>query len=222
MSTYVLMKILESSPSRYDRGIRMLTFGTVEKAYDRLVENVKAGQRVLDIGCGTGALTVRAALKQAQIQAIDINPQMMTIARQRVEQAGATGRVTFCEQSVVELDSEPAANYDVVMSGLCFSELSDDELCFGLGQVYRILKPGGILLLADEVRPDHPLKRLFYWLMRLPMVIITWLLTQTSTRAISHLPAKVAAAGFQIDSVRLNRTSSFIELVAHKHEGNNQ
>ena len=61
MSTYVLMRILESSPRRYDLGIRLLTLGHLDRAYDRLVGRIERGQRVLDLGCGTGALTLRAA-----------------------------------------------------------------------------------------------------------------------------------------------------------------
>ena len=74
MSTYVLMRILESAPSRYDLGIRLLTLGKLDPVYDRLVLNIQHGQKVLDIGCGTGALTCLAAQRGAQVTGIDINP----------------------------------------------------------------------------------------------------------------------------------------------------
>jgi len=47
------MKILESAPSRYDRGIYILTLGRSEKVYNRLISHVKKGQTILDLGCGT-------------------------------------------------------------------------------------------------------------------------------------------------------------------------
>ncbi len=216
MSTYVLMKIIESAPSRYDRGIRLLTFGSVDKSYDRLTSHIQNGQQVLDIGCGTGALTIRAAQKGAKIKAIDINFQMMEIAQSQIDSASLSDFVEFQEMSIVELDAEPSEHYDVVMSGLCFSELSDDELNFGLFQTYRILKPGGILLIADEVRPRNLLKKIFYWLIRLPMVVVTYIITQTTTRAVSRLPEKVERANFIIKQIRLNKMGSFIELVARK------
>ena len=61
MTSVILMKILESSPNRYDRGIRLLTLGKLDVVYDRLVAPVQPGMQVLDIGCGTGALSLRAA-----------------------------------------------------------------------------------------------------------------------------------------------------------------
>jgi len=58
------MRILESAPSRYDKGLRILTMGRLDDAYDRLTSGIEQGQRVLDLGCGTGALTLRAARKK--------------------------------------------------------------------------------------------------------------------------------------------------------------
>jgi len=74
MSVYILMKILESAPSRYDRSIYILTLGKLDKIYDRLTSRIKKGQTILDLGCGTGALTLRAARKGAKVKGIDINP----------------------------------------------------------------------------------------------------------------------------------------------------
>ena len=216
MSAFVLMKILESAPNRYDRGIRTLTLGQVNRAYDRLVACIEAGQRVLDIGCGTGALTVRAAQRGARVVGIDVNVQMLDLARRRVAASGRAADVELREMGVAELDGELACSYDVVMSGLCFSELTEGERSFALRQADRLLGPGGLLLLADEVVPQGVLKWLLHWCIRLPLALVTYLLTQTTTRSLWRLPENVQAAGFTIESIRLNALGDFIELVARK------
>ena len=216
MSTYILMKILESAPGRYDRGIRLLTLGRLDKAYDRLTSRITKGQKVLDIGCGTGALTIRAALKGAKVKGIDVNAQMLEIAQKRTDEAHLTGSIELHEMGVAELENEDAESYDVVMSGLCFSELNGDELNYALQETKRILKPGGLLLIADEVRPGHIAKRLFHSLFRIPLLLITYLITQTATHAIGGLPEKITAAGFTIETLRLNRMENFAEIEAWK------
>jgi demethylmenaquinone methyltransferase/2-methoxy-6-polyprenyl-1,4-benzoquinol methylase len=218
MSTYVLMKILESAPSRYDRGIRMLTLGSLDKAYDRLTSRIEKGQRVLDVGCGTGALTIRAAQKGARVKGIDVNAQMLEIAQEWVKEAGLSSHVELCEMGVAELGSEEAESYDVVMSGLCFSELTAGELNYTLREAQRILKSGGRLLIADEVSSENTVKRFLNWLLRLPLVVITYVVTQTTTHAVRGLPEKVEGAGFLVESVRLNGIGSFVELVGKKPE----
>lgn len=216
MSTYVLMKILESAPSRYDKGIHMLTFGRLNGVYDRLTAQIKKGQRVLDIGCGTGAMTLRAAMRGAKVKGIDINPQMLEIAQKRARKAGLIENVEFSEQGVAELSSEKPESYNVMTSGLCFSELSEDEIIYTLKELKRILKPGGLLLIADEVCPDKLTKRLLNFWLRWPLVILTYLITQTTTHAVENLPEKVRKASFSIQSIRLTKRENFIELVASK------
>jgi len=208
------MKILESAPSRYDKGIRLLTFGKLDSIYDRLTSHIHQGQRVLDIGCGTGALSLRAAQKGATVQAIDVNPQMLEIAKQRAEDVGLSSKIEFLEMGVAELGDEPAESFDVVMSGLCFSELTTAELNYTLIQSKRILKPGGLLLIADEVSPRGILNRIFVLFIRIPLLIITHIFTGTTTRAIKDLPQKITASGFFIHLIRLNRLRNFIEIVA--------
>jgi len=219
MSTYVLMRILESAPRRYELGISLLTLGCLDKAYDRLATYIERRQQVLELGCGTGALTLRAARRGAKVKGIDINAQMLEIARQRVHEAGLTETVDLVEMGVAELDGEQAQSYDAVMSGLCFSELGEDEVTYTLKEVARILRPGGLLLIADEIKPKGLFKRLIHSLLRVPLVAITYMITQQTTHPISNLSERLMNAGLSIVSVHLSPLGSFAEFMARKPTG---
>jgi demethylmenaquinone methyltransferase/2-methoxy-6-polyprenyl-1,4-benzoquinol methylase len=213
------MRILESAPRRYELGIRLLTLGRLDVAYDRLASHIQGGQQVLDIGCGTGALTVRAARRGARVKGIDINAQMLEIAGQRVKSAGLGELIELVEMGVAELDSEEAQRYDAVTVGLCLSELSEDEVRFTLKQAGRVLRPGGLLLMVDELKPRGLLNRMLYSLVRIPLAALTYLVTQQTTHPATNVSETLTAAGFEIVSVRLNRLGSFGEFVARKPGG---
>lgn len=219
MSTYVLMRILESAPRRYELGIRILTLGRLDKAYERLASRIKPGQQVLDLGCGTGALTLRAARRGAIVKGIDINGRMLEIAKQRVEMARLTEYVNLMEMGVAQLDGEEANHYDAVMGGLCLSELSEDELTCTLKEAARVLRCGGLLLIADEIAPKGVVKRLIHTVLRVPLAALAYVVTQQTTRAVSNLPEKLIDAGLSILSVRLDLLGSFGEIVAQKPAG---
>jgi ubiquinone/menaquinone biosynthesis C-methylase UbiE len=219
MSTYVLMRILESAPRRYDLGIRLLTLGGLDKSYDRLASHVERGAHVLDLGCGTGALTLRAAQRGAKVKGIDINAQMLEIARQRVNRAGLMETVELVEMGAAELDGEKAARYDVVICGLCLSELNENEVRYTLEEVARILRRGGLLLIADEIKVQGFVKRFIHSLLRAPLAVLAYAITQQTTHPLTNLPQRLINAGFSIISVRMNLLGYFGEFVAQKPAG---
>ena len=211
--SYVFMKVLESSPSRYDRGINLITLGKISEVYDRLASYIKNGWKVLDIGCGTGAIILRAAYKGARVVGIDVNPQMLEIASKQLQEMSLTGSVELREQGVAELSSEPSAQYDAATCSLVFSELTEDERVYMLRELRRLLKPGGLLLIASETRPSRFFKRILYWLVRIPLTILTYVLTQTSTTAVNNLPSMAGEAGFIVEEVRYSWLGNLTELV---------
>ena len=215
MSSYVYMKILESQPERYDRGITLLSLGAVDRCRRRLVdENVRAGLRVLEIGCGTGALTLLAARRGAFVVGFDVSGSMLAVARRKTDAAGCSDRVRLEERGVSGMDTYEDESFDLVMSSLVFSELSTDERAYALRNSFRLLRPGGRLAVVDEVTPESPPKRVLHGAVRIPLLLVTFLLTQTTTRPVNELPDLVSETGFRIEREERSALDSVLYLVA--------
>ena len=193
------MKILESSPSRYDRGIKLLTLGKIPKLYKTLTISLSEQHKVMDIGCGTGLITLHAAEQGAEVVGIDVNPETMNIAKQRIENSLYQDKVSFKEMGVAELDHEPAGVYDYIYAGLVFSELEEYEQEFTLKQIHRMLKPDGTFILIDETTPSSLLGRILQIIIRLPLVLITYILTQTTTHSLKKIDSRIVSSGFEIE-----------------------
>jgi ubiquinone/menaquinone biosynthesis C-methylase UbiE len=198
MSSYVYMKVLESSPERYDRGIERLSGGAITGVYQRVAERAAApGRRVLDVGCGTGGVALACAARGASVVGIDLNAGMLNVARQKTERRQPAPEITWIELGAMELEDRfPPESFDAVVSCLAFSELSPDERRYVLRTVLRLLRPGGCLVIADEVPPRGRAARLWRRLRRLPVAVATWALTQTSTHPVEGLAELVGSAGF--------------------------
>jgi ubiquinone/menaquinone biosynthesis C-methylase UbiE len=215
VSTYVWMRILESAPERYDLGIRLFSLGRISSIYARVAELAR-GPETLDLGCGTGNLASRLAARGQRVTGVDLSPEMLDIARQKTP-SGATLR--WVQAGAVELvDCFPPASFDTIASVLMFSELSAAERAESLRQCHRLLRPGGQLLIADEVRAPTLARRALQTLVRAPLAAITFVLTQTSTHAVSGLEEEVAAAGFALVRREANRLGDFVLLEAQKQE----
>ncbi len=219
MSSFVLMRLLESAPRRYDLGIRLLSLGRIGRVQERMAEQVGAGERVLDLGCGTGSLALRLAGRAARVTGIDISPAMLDVAREKVEAAGLEDRVELREMSAIDLNEAFAeGSFDLVASSLMFSELSEDEQVFVLRACRRLLRDGGRLVIADEVAPRSWPLRLLSQALRLPLVVLTYVFTQTTTRAVAGLEEKVAEAGFAIRAAETSLLGGLKLVVAAKSE----
>jgi demethylmenaquinone methyltransferase/2-methoxy-6-polyprenyl-1,4-benzoquinol methylase len=198
MASYVFMRVLESSARRYDRGMRLLSRGRIHRVYETVAERVASpGRRVLDIGCGTGAVALACAARGADVTAIDINAEMLEVARSKEVVSLRGGTVEWLELGLAEIEDRFGPDsFDGVTACLLLSELSDDERSYLLAIASSRLAPGGDLVLADEVVPASWPARLLYHLGRLPQAIAASLVAQTTTRPVADLVEQVVDAGF--------------------------
>ncbi len=202
MSSLALMRWLEAAPERYDVGMRVITLGRVGALHQAVAEAAapKPGGRVLEIGCGTGAVTARLVERGAEVTALDQNPEMMDRARERLERA--QGSVTWLESTASEIDALAAGAFDAVVISLALSEMSAGERRYVLSQAARRLVRGGVLAVADEVRPARSWQRVLFALLRGPQALLGWLLAGSVSRPVPDLAGEVCAAGFDVRAER--------------------
>ncbi|MBI3610992.1 MAG: class I SAM-dependent methyltransferase [Nitrospirae bacterium] len=133
--------------SRYDAWYRT-PLGTVAHALEseavfELAE-VKPGERVIDIGCGTGIYAVESAQRGAHVIGVDPSMEMLAVAREKLRQAGLHGYFICGSAESLPLRSE---KFDLALAvtSLCFVGRPDRAV----EEIYRVLKSGGRIVLGE-------------------------------------------------------------------------
>jgi demethylmenaquinone methyltransferase/2-methoxy-6-polyprenyl-1,4-benzoquinol methylase len=220
MISYILMKAFESAPQRYDWGLSLISLGHINKIRQQIVDKfIVPGEKVLDIGCGTGTLAVMMAAGGALVEGFDISRPMLDVAQQKVISANMEQKITLTALGVAEMETAfRDESYDKIVSNLVLSELSTDEQVYVLQQSRRLLKNRGLLVIGDEIVPLSSVNRWIYRLIRLPLAVLTFLLTQSITRSVKDLEDKIMGTGFQVVSAEKSFLGSFELIVAKKEE----
>ena len=138
----------------YDLVTNLMTLGNARRLRRATVEHalIVPGDSVLDVGCGTGEVTLaaKARAKHGTVYGIDPAPEMIAVARKKADRKRL--EIDF-RVGVIESLPLPDASIDVVTSSLMMHHLPEQLKVRGLAEVYRVLKPGGRLLIADFMRP---------------------------------------------------------------------
>jgi demethylmenaquinone methyltransferase/2-methoxy-6-polyprenyl-1,4-benzoquinol methylase len=151
--------VFDSVASRYDIMNDVMSFG-VHRLWKRFTVEVSAlrpGQQVLDLAGGTGDLTALMARRVGQkgrVVISDINGSMLGVGRERLVDEGIVGNVEYV-QANAEVLPFPDNYFDCVTIGFGLRNVTDKDKA--LRAMYRVLKPGGKLLILEFSKPTMPL-----------------------------------------------------------------
>jgi ubiquinone/menaquinone biosynthesis C-methylase UbiE len=172
----------------YDPLVAVATLGRAPAMREQAADlaALRPGESVLEVGCGTGELTQRARARvgpTGRVWGIDPSAEMIAVARQKSARAGLG--IDY-RVATIEALPFPDASFDVVLSSLMMHHLPEDLKSVGLGQVRRVLKPDGRLVIVDFKRGSGLLHRL-----AVPMLI-----HHDLSHGVQDLAPVVSAAGF--------------------------
>ncbi|GAC1531783.1 MAG: methyltransferase domain-containing protein [Acidimicrobiales bacterium] len=128
--------------------LRSHRWRTADNSAAYLLGHLRAGQRLLDVGCGPGTITVDLARRVAPGPTVGVDASAAVVAEaQTTAQSSGASTVTFLTGDVYALDSDDAS-FDVVHAHQVLQHLSDPVAA--LGEMRRVLAPGGILAVRDS------------------------------------------------------------------------
>jgi ubiquinone/menaquinone biosynthesis C-methylase UbiE len=144
----------------YDLLSTLFFLGRRRRVFSRLaaLSGARSGDEVLDVGCGTGYFTrVMADAVAPRGTALGIDPSREVIARAR--RSTHLPNCSFSEGVAEALDTQDQS-YDVVVSSLMIHHLPETLRPQALREMYRVLRPGGRVLVADFRPPTTRIGRL--------------------------------------------------------------
>ncbi len=157
-------RVFESIYQKYDRMNSIISFNRhiAWRKYTMKKMNVQRGSRALDVCCGTADWTIalaEAVGPEGYVEGLDFSKNMLKVAQEKVRRKGLTN-VTFTHGNAMNLPYEDHT-FDYVTIGFGLRNVPDYMQV--LREMYRVVKPGGIVVCLETSKPTIPVFRQLYF-----------------------------------------------------------
>jgi demethylmenaquinone methyltransferase/2-methoxy-6-polyprenyl-1,4-benzoquinol methylase len=156
--------VFHSVAAKYDVMNDVLSMG-IHRVWKRFTidcSGIRQGQTVLDLAGGTGDLTAkfsRIVGQQGHVILADINDSMLKVGRSKLRDLGIEGNVDYVQANAEELPF-PDNHFDLVTIAFGLRNVTDKDKA--LASIFRVLKPGGRLLVLEFSKPIYKSVSKFY------------------------------------------------------------
>lgn len=156
--------VFHSVAAKYDLMNDLMSFG-IHRLWKRFAVDcagIRPGQKVLDLAGGTGDLTARFARlvgDSGEVVLADINDSMLKVGRDKLRNLGLVNNIRYVQANAEALPF-PDNHFDLITIGFGLRNVTDKEAA--LASMFRVLKPGGRLLVLEFSRPTSELMSKLY------------------------------------------------------------
>ncbi len=160
----MVRSVFDSVAGKYDIMNDLMSFG-IHRIWKRIavqLSNVRSGESVLDLAGGTGDLTIlfeKRVGKKGQVVLADINAEMLRNGRDRLIDQGIISNIRFAQVNAECLPFEDNS-FDCVCIGFGLRNVTDKDAA--LRSMYRVLKPGGRVIVLEFSHPTDKLTEKVY------------------------------------------------------------
>lgn len=178
----------------YDFMNRAMTFGIDKLWRAKAVRIVRRNhpELILDVASGTGDLAILLArrIPEASILGVDLSKGMLQLGERKVAEAGLADRVSFAVADCMALPM-PDDSFDCVT--VAYGVRNFQNLLAGYREMYRVLRPGGMLCVIELSTPDSKFVLPFYRFYTRHVIPAVGRLISKDVRAYSYLPESISA-----------------------------
>lgn len=181
-----VIELFDKIAENYDAINQVMSAGQWERWHREFVKHTqfKPGDRILDVACGTGDLSMLSAAQAGptgSVIGVDISEGMLEVGRRRVAKTPYKDQITLQFGNAMDLQFE-ANSFEGVTMGWAMRNVA--SIPATLSEIYRVLKPGGRFICLEAAKPYSSVIRVgffLYWRTLLPL--IDWFVVKAGGKA---------------------------------------
>jgi len=153
--------LFDNLSAQYDRFNHLTSLGIDRLWRKQAIRAMHPANQVLDVAIGTADLTIEILRqgKAQHIEGIDLSAEMMRVGQEKVNRLGWGDRVHFTQGSAQKM---PYADHSFDILTCAYGVRNFSDLDAGLREFYRVLKPGGQLIILEFSHPKNKIIELLY------------------------------------------------------------
>lgn len=197
----------------YNSITSFISMGGNERSQCRFIPFIQSTDRVLNVGCGSIGFNVILAEHCSNVVALDLSEKMLKQLQQSILKNGLCDHVQFECRNI--LDYNAFEEFDVVMANFFLNTFRLNDCWIVLDHLCKLVKPGGLLCIADETPPRLPIAKFTIAVFRPMFSFIHFVLAKHPLHNIHNYTPIVNNMGFT-ESAKFRDSTDYILSTVYK------